>query len=156
MTTKKQKILFLDRDGVINKDPEGYFCDYNKIEYNYDLLDFVKNNYHDYLKVIVTNQSGISRGYYSVLDFKKLMNVMVNDLDEYGIKINDVKYSIGTNNYDMLRKPNPGMLLLSINKYNVEPTDCVMIGDKESDLLASEKAKIGSFIMYKEGMFKKE
>jgi len=145
------KILFIDRDGVINKDPNGYFIDYSKIEYNYDILEKIKEEFKSYIKIIVTNQSGIARGYYTELEFLRLMENMLGDLSKMGIEISDVYYapSLPENN-DYNRKPNPGMLIKGLEKYNADPKFCIMIGDKESDREAAKNANLGKFILYKE------
>lgn len=146
------KILFIDRDGVINKDNKGYTFKHSEIEYNYDALDYIRDNFHDYIKIIVTNQSGIARGFYSEEDFQELMVYMVRDLEQYNIFINDVFYAPympGSEHPD--RKPNPGMILRGLDKYKVKSNLCVMIGDKEDDYYAAKNAELGRFIYYIKG-----
>lgn len=148
------KILFIDRDGVINKDDEGYTFKHSEVKYNYDLLDYIKENFHDYVKIIVTNQSGIARNLYTEQDFKKLMVCMVRDLEQYNIFINDVyhaPYLPNSNHPD--RKPNPGMLNKGLAKYRTKPKECVMIGDKQTDYIAAKNANLGRFIYYVKGTF---
>jgi len=148
------KTLFLDRDGVINKDPDGYFYQYEKLEYNYDVLGYIIEKFPEHTIIIVTNQSGIGRGYYTVEDFQVLMKLMIRDLKEYGINITDVYHSPFTpegNHWS--RKPNPGMLLDAQKKYSIDMSQSTMIGDKDSDYQASVSAGVKNFILYKEGKF---
>ena len=83
------KAAFLDRDGVINIDYEyvGKKEDFKFKEGIFELLKFLQNK--GYKLFIVTNQSGIARGYYSEDDFHKLMNHMINELKKKDIEIMD-------------------------------------------------------------------
>ena len=114
----KQKALFLDRDGVINKDPDGYFCS-DDIEYNIDLLEYVRDNFQDYKIFIVTNQSGIERGYFTKNDFLSMMAHMINDLKPY-FNIEDIAYCPYISNDMECRKPNIGMFTYLIDKYDID------------------------------------
>ncbi len=146
------KILFLDRDGVINKDPHGYFCEYKDIEYNEDLILFVKENFEDYIKIIVTNQSGIARGKFAPEKFYDLMENIIKDMKNMGVNIDKYYFSPhlpASNHWD--RKPNPGMLEKGLKEYKVNPKHCVMIGDADTDFLAAKNARLSRFIYYNEG-----
>jgi len=148
------KILFLDRDGVINKDPNGYTYDYNTLEYNKDLIEYISRNFNDYIKIIVTNQSGIARGKYTKNDFLELSAYIINDLKKFEIIIDEIYYAPylpDSNHFD--RKPNPGMIIKGLMKYKINPKNCIMIGDKETDREAAKHAGIDNFIMYKEGLY---
>lgn len=159
MTILKQlnnlgKILFIDRDGVINKDENGYTFKYEEVEYNYDLLDFIKEKYPNHIKIIVTNQSGIARGLYTDKDFQILMKLMLDDLKDLGIYIDDVyhaPYLPNSNHPD--RKPNPGMINKGLSKYNINPANCTMIGDNITDYYAAKDARLGYFTYYVKGVF---
>jgi len=142
-----KKALFLDRDGVINADL-GYVYQYKDIEYIEGIFDLVKNfNLKDYLVIIVTNQSGIGRGYYSENQFKSLMEKIINDFKDYGARIDDYYFcscipkKIKSKNC-INRKPNPGMLLDAFKKHEINPRVSYMIGDKISDVYAGIKADL--------------
>ena len=148
------KILFIDRDGVINNDDRGYTHKYNEVTYNYDLLDYIKEHFNDYIKIIVTNQAGIAKELYTEEDFKQLMICMLRDLEQYGIGINKVYHAPHLSNSNHPdRKPNPGMITRGLEKYKVKPKYCTMIGDRISDYQAAKNAKLGRFIYYVKGVF---
>ena len=142
------KAVFLDRDGVINED-KGYV---HKIE-DFVFIDgiFEKlKKYQDegYLLIVVTNQSGIGRGYYTTEDFEKLTKYMVEQFAKKGIKITKVyhsPYRPEENTY--CRKPNPGMLLQAKEEFNIDMKNSIMIGDKESDMEAGRRAGVGTLIL---------
>lgn len=146
------KALFLDRDGVINKDPYGYFHDYNTIEWNFDLLDFVKDIYQDLPIFIVTNQSGIPKGKFTKQQFLALSASMLEYLDRYGLKVCQIYYSpYSKESYHYSRKPNPGMIMQAQKDWNIDLENSIMIGDKDIDKQASENAGIKEFLFYQEG-----
>lgn len=145
--TKPTKALFLDRDGVINID-HGYVHKIEDFEFKegiFEICSFfqVKN----FLLIIITNQSGIGRGYYTKNDFHKLSNWMIEQFKEKKISITDIFFSPALptdNSFD--RKPNPGMLLKAQEKYNISFSESWLIGDKKSDIQAGQNAKVKNLI----------
>ena len=116
--------VFLDRDGVINVD-KGYIfkaLDFEWIDGAQEAIKFLRN--HGYYVFIVTNQSGITRGYYTENDVKKLHQYVNKELKKIRTKIDDFFYSpyhpeISNKKYDHLenlRKPKTGMLELAYKK----------------------------------------
>lgn len=146
----KNKALFLDRDGVINID-HGYV---GKIE-DFDFIDGIfelcqKAQDKGYLIIIVTNQAGIARGYYTEEQFLELTKWMENEFKKKEIHITKTYYcpyhidaKITQYKKDSEdRKPKPGMLLKAIDKFNIDPKKSIMIGDKKSDIEAGRGAGI--------------
>lgn len=85
-----KKAFFLDRDGVINKD-HGYVSSWDKFELfetTYEALRLIKQ--HGYLIIVITNQSGIARSYFTESDFDHLMEQFKRDALEQNIEIDDV------------------------------------------------------------------
>jgi len=145
-----KKALFLDRDGVINHDA-GYTSkvdDFHFIEGIFELCRKAKQL--GYLIIVVTNQAGIGRGYYSEQEFLLLTEWMRRRFIAEGAPITDVyfcpyhiEYGIGRYRQDSFdRKPNPGMLLKAAEEYNIDLLHSIMIGDKESDLAAATSAGV--------------
>lgn len=149
-----QKCLFLDRDGVINED-YGYVYKIKDFVFKKDIFELCKKYLSGgFIIIIITNQSGIGRGYYTEKDFYKLTDWMKQQFLKKGIIITDVffcpyyekgidKYKKGFEN----RKPNPGMILKAAKKYNIDLANSVLIGDRKTDIEAGENAGIGNNIL---------
>ena len=139
------KALFLDRDGVINKDI-GYLCSIDKCEFIDGIFELCRDAIDKgYNIFIVTNQAGIARGYYTEEEFLEFSDWMNNVFLSHGINITKLYYCPHhpdfTGHCDC-RKPNPGMLIQAIREYNIDPSKSIMIGDKDTDMEAAEKAGI--------------
>jgi D-glycero-D-manno-heptose 1,7-bisphosphate phosphatase len=148
--------LFLDRDGVINYD-KGYTYsadDFHFIDGIFELCRAAKQR--GYLLIVVTNQAGIGRGYYTEQDFLNLTDWMKQCFIEQSVPLTDVFYcpyhpefGIGEYKKDSPdRKPNAGMLLRAAEKYQIDLLKSVMIGDKETDMLAAKYAGVGIRCFY--------
>ncbi|WP_458396762.1 D-glycero-beta-D-manno-heptose 1,7-bisphosphate 7-phosphatase [Campylobacter sp.] len=154
---EKIKALFLDRDGVINYDP-GYVYRIEDFEFMPGIFEalagFMALGYEIF---VVTNQSGIGRGYYSEDDFAKLSKYMIDEFKSYGVEIKKIYHCPHTPSDDCnCRKPKPGMILQALDEFNISLKDSLMIGDKPSDLEAARKAgvKSGYLIGQNDGEFK--
>lgn len=142
---EKIKALFLDRDGVINYDP-GYVYRIEDFEFMPGIFEalagFMALGYEIF---VVTNQSGIGRGYYSEDDFAKLSKYMIDEFKSYGVEIKKIYHCPHTPSDDCnCRKPKPGMILQALNEHNIDPQASLIIGDKPSDLEAARKAGVES------------
>ncbi len=144
------KALFLDRDGVVNVE-KNYLHKIEEFELMEGIID-VCHAYQDqgYLILIVTNQSGISRGYYSEEDFAHLSQWMIDHFKTFGITITRIYHCPHHESIDGLcecRKPEPGMFLEARKEYDLDMEHSVMIGDNERDIEASFKAGVGMNIL---------
>ncbi|EMY45907.1 D-glycero-beta-D-manno-heptose 1,7-bisphosphate 7-phosphatase [Glaesserella parasuis] len=153
------KAIFLDRDGTINID-HGYV-------HNIDDFRFIKGVGHalkqlqdkGYMLVIVTNQSGIARGYFSEAQFHQLTEWMDWSLDEdYGVVLDGIYYCPhhpeGIANYKKAcdcRKPKAGLLLQAISDLDIDPSKSIMVGDKLEDILAAKNAGVKVKILVRTG-----
>ena len=140
--------IFLDRDGIINEDI-NYLYKIDEFEFIDGIFDsclFLINL--GYKIIIITNQSGIARGYFTEKDFQKLNQWMLNQFKEKNIKILDVFHCPhGPDSSCFCRKPKPGMLLEAKSKYKIDMKKSWMIGDNETDILAANSAGIGNTIL---------
>ena len=145
---KKNKALFLDRDGVINKN-YGYVFSMKNFVWLKNVKKAIRYAYFKkYLIIIITNQSGVARGLYSESDIRKLHYEINKQLKIKNCKVHDFFYcpyhpKYGNKKYkrnSYLRKPNPGMILKAIKKWNINRNKSLMIGDKKIDMIASKKA----------------
>jgi len=144
--TTPNKALFLDRDGTINTE-KHYVYKKEDIVFLPGIFELLKKYLNDgYLIFIISNQSGIARGFYSEEDYSKLTSWMLNEFELKGIHITKVYHCphhptiTGPCN---CRKPKPGLILQAIEEFNINPEASVLIGDKKSDILAGENAGIG-------------
>jgi D-glycero-D-manno-heptose 1,7-bisphosphate phosphatase len=146
------KTIFLDRDGVINLE-KNYL---HKID-DFEFISGVFNacNYYEnlgYKIIIVTNQSGISRGYYSAEDYEILTNWMINQFKSRKIEILDTFHCPHSpNDKCKCRKPMPGMLLEAQKKYRINMANSWLIGDKEEDIIAAHNSGINNTIIVRSG-----
>ena len=148
-----KKALFLDRDGVINIEKEYLY----KIE-DFEFIDGIMTlcmHYQNlgYIIVVVTNQSGIARGYYSEHDFNVLSSWMVKEFDKYAIEINKVYFC--PHHTDIsgdceCRKPKPGMLLDAAREFDIDLKSSIIIGDKERDIEAGINAGLTETYLFDE------
>lgn len=155
---KVNKAIFLDRDGTLNVD-HGYvhqIDDFQFIEGSIEALQELKNM--GYLLVLVTNQSGIARGYFSEDQFLSLTEWMDWSLADRGVDLDGIYYcphhpeGQGEFKQDCdCRKPKAGMLLQAIKELNIDPERSFMVGDKIEDLQAGFAAKVRSKVLVKTG-----
>ncbi len=140
------KALFLDRDGTINVD-HGYVHSPEQFEFIDGIFDFCrKAQACGYLIIIITNQSGIARGYYAESDYQKLTQWMVGEFEKQGVCITDVLHSPDLSGPD--RKPEPGLFLKAQKKWNINMSASLSLGDKPRDVEAGERAGVGTNILF--------
>jgi len=148
----RSKVIFLDRDGVINEEV-GYLHKIEDFKFIHGVIDSCKNFLSlGYEIIIITNQSGIARGLYKLEDFHILNNWMLDKLRYEGINILDVFFCPhGPNDDCDCRKPKPGLFLNAKEKYDVDMKNSWMIGDKEDDIKAANSAGISQTILVRSG-----
>ena len=149
------KVAFLDRDGVINVD-YGYVVIQEQFEF-VDGVFTVCRLLRDlgYELIVVTNQSGIARGYYSEQDFLDLTAWMCEQFNRQGVPLLDVFYcphhpQAAILNYRQncrCRKPAPGMIEQACQKYPIDLQRSIMIGDQISDLQAAQAGGVSKFYL---------
>ncbi|MBM7866702.1 D-glycero-beta-D-manno-heptose 1,7-bisphosphate 7-phosphatase [Heliobacterium gestii] len=153
-TKPKRKAVFFDRDGVINQD----------IGYLYKIEDFVWNegaqaaikrlHQAGYLVIVVTNQSGVARGYYEEAQVVQLHQWMNEELGKVGAHIDDFFYcphhpEAKVEAYRKrcdCRKPAPGMLVRAQAKWNIDFNDSFLVGDKPRDIEAANRANVAGYL----------
>jgi D-glycero-D-manno-heptose 1,7-bisphosphate phosphatase len=141
-----QKVLFLDRDGVINKEKNYLY----KIE-EFDFIDgvFETCKYFQsegYKIIVITNQAGIARGKYTTDDYNILTKWMIEQFREKGIIISKVYCCPHHPEYSgecSCRKPNIGMIKNAWSQFNIDLSNSVLVGDKNSDIEAGIRVGIG-------------
>ena len=148
--------LFLDRDGVINID-YGYVSTKEDCDFIDGIFDLCRAaNRLGCSIFVVTNQSGIGRGYFTEQDFRKLSNWMCSVFVNQGVTIDKVyfcpyhpEHGIGPYKIDsLLRKPGPGMILQAAEEFGVDLARSVSVGDKETDIEAGIAAGVRHNLLY--------
>lgn len=149
----KRKAVFLDRDGTIIVDK----FETHKIED----LEFVKGieslkELQDvgYLLIVVTNQSGIGKGHYSIEEMNKFNNHMINELNKLGIEINEIYFCPHTvkDNCNCM-KPRDGMIKKAESEFNIDLKQSYLIGDQNSDIKAGIKAGLKQCYIVTTGLY---
>jgi D-glycero-D-manno-heptose 1,7-bisphosphate phosphatase len=153
----QSKALFLDRDGVINLD-HGYVHKPEDFEFVPGIFHLVRAaNVKNYKVIVVTNQAGIGRGYYTEAQFHALTRWMRQQFELNGGRIDAVyfcpyhpEHGVGYYRRESdCRKPAPGMLLQAQIEHNLDMQASVLVGDKPSDMAAGQVAGVGCLLHFR-------
>jgi D-glycero-D-manno-heptose 1,7-bisphosphate phosphatase len=143
-----KRALFLDRDGVVNVEV-GYLHRAEEVRFVDGIFSLCRTAVRlGYRLIVVTNQAGIARGYYSEADFHALMEFMRGEFRAEGVELDAVYYcpfhpEHGVGEYKREhedRKPGTGMLLRGARDFDVQLSESVMVGDRCSDVIAANAA----------------
>ncbi|MBF0196139.1 MAG: HAD-IIIA family hydrolase [Planctomycetes bacterium] len=146
-----RKVVFLDRDGVINEDL-GYLHDPEKFTLTPSCLEamtlLAKS---DYAVVVVTNQTGIGLGYFSHEDFFQVNRAMFRALKPSGISLEKIYYCPHSFSEPCTcRKPGVGMLQRAFNEMSLLKEGSYMVGDQESDVQAGKDFGVKTIRIHKD------
>lgn len=151
------KAAFFDRDGTINVNT-GHLYEPEKLMFVPGAPELIRSfNERGYLVIVVTNQAGIAKGYYTEAQMHELHRVMNERLEaEYGAHIDAFYFCPHhpdfTGECDC-RKPKTGMIERAIKEWNIDPAQSVMFGDKEHDIECAQKMGIeGRYIQQEIGL----
>lgn len=142
----KQKAVFLDRDGVINNPGENYYVfEIEKFIINKGIVEFLKAiKKKGYLVIVISNQGGIAKEFYSQADVENLHTYLKNELGKQRLSLEEIYYCRHHTDVEncICRKPDSQMLEKAIARFNIEPSISFFFGDKETDVMAGEKAGV--------------
>ena len=135
--TNKKRAIFLDRDGVINKEVNHLSnpAQFEFIPGSIEALKILKQK--GFLLIVITNQAGIARGLFSEETLNQIHNKMKGILNQNGIILDDIFYCPHHPDFTgacNCRKPKPGMILKAQRKYNIKLQASFMVGDTLSDI----------------------
>jgi D-glycero-D-manno-heptose 1,7-bisphosphate phosphatase len=143
--------LFLDRDGVLNED-QGYVHRWEDFRWIPGARETIAAfNRAGWWVIVVTNQSGVGRGYYSEAEMHALHARMAEELAQVGARIDAVYFcphhpeapEAAYRHPDPPdRKPNPGMILRALADWPIDREASVLVGDKSSDIEAAQRAGV--------------
>jgi|GEM_PF-1603226 len=151
MSDDNKKVLFLDRDGPINLVGPDCFVPNPKFFHFTDGIKEVCKEAQDkgYKIAIITNQTGVGKGDYTLSDMMRVHTHMLEGFDEAGVKIDDILYTLQPE--EPHRKPSPGMFNLVKEKWGLTDEDMrrsVAIGDRGKDAQAALLAGVGNVLWY--------
>ena len=141
-------VVFLDRDGTINYDA-GYINDVdNFVMYPYAAQAIRMLNINGFLVVVITNQSGLARGFFTEETLEEIHNKMTSDLLKQGAKIDGIYFCPHDPNAKVekdkavckCRKPETGLIDAALKELPVDKSKMYFIGDKHSDIMAGYKS----------------
>lgn len=144
-----KKIVFLDRDGVINKkaDEHCYITEVKDFVFNDGIFNVCsKFKEKGFEFIVITNQRGIARGLYSEEKLLEVHVYMKEQFYKHKIEILDIFYCPHENNMCNCRKPKDGMLKNACSKYNIDISNSILISDSKLDVSMGEKFGIGKNI----------
>lgn len=148
MLAMKAKALFLDRDGVINVD-KSYVYKVQDFEFCAGIFALCEFFLQKGFKIfVITNQSGIERGFYSEKDFEKLSEFMLGEFAKKGINISKVYHCPHLQGCEC-RKPKPGMILKAQAEFDIDLANSILIGDNFTDMQAGQNAGIKGLCLVK-------
>ena len=143
------RAIFLDRDGVINKEV-GFVFRVEDFVLNGDVIESLKKlQGAGFIFIVVTNQSGIAKELYTHEDVGKVHAHMLARLKENGITISEIYYCPHHSDVEpcICRKPDSGMLEKAIARFTIDVSMSFLIGDKERDIEAATKAGVHGILI---------
>ena len=153
----KAKAVFFDRDGVLNVDVSYLYKieDLRWVDGAREALAYLTEQ--GYKIFVVTNQSGIARGYYTIEEMNKLHEHMQTEIAKYGGKVEKIYFCPHHKEGKLAefaidcdcRKPKPGMLNQAFAEYELDKEACFLIGDSPRDVEAAEAAGIKGYLFKK-------
>ncbi|MEE3397160.1 MAG: HAD family hydrolase, partial [Succiniclasticum sp.] len=150
----EKKLCLLDRDGVLNVD-KAYLCKTEDVEWVPGSREAIAwLNRQGFQVVVVTNQSGVARGFFTEDVVRKLHDWMAAEVKKTGGEIASFYYcphlpGAAVGQYDVdcdCRKPKPGMILQALNDFEVKPCNAFLAGDSPRDVEAAEAAGVKGFL----------
>lgn len=141
MSSDLNKVVFLDRDGVINREKENYITsckDFELLPQVGEILKKIQDK--GFLLIVITNQSAINRGFSTHDEVTNIHNLMKEELQKFGVTISAVYYCPHRpdENCDC-RKPKTKLISIAIEEHDVDIGNSWFIGDKDSDIIAGKQ-----------------
>ncbi|MDQ1638916.1 MAG: D-glycero-D-manno-heptose 1,7-bisphosphate phosphatase [Pyrinomonadaceae bacterium] len=149
------RAVFIDRDGTISEEV-GYINHLSRFRlFTYSAAAVNQLHQNGYLAIVITNQAGVARGYFSEQMVQAIHQKMTADLETSGARLDAIYYcahhpSVGEPPYRLdcdCRKPKPGLLLRAARDYDIDLTKSWMVGDRYSDVELAANAGVKSALV---------
>jgi len=147
------KVVFLDRDGTINRDSADYVRSREDFEFLPGSLEAIKNlTLNGFVSIVITNQSAVPRNLISLSELESVHKLLTDTVALNGGEIKDVFYCphMPEDECDC-RKPEPGLIYQAREKYGIDLTAAVMVGDSAKDIECARRAGCGRAVLVKSG-----
>jgi D-glycero-D-manno-heptose 1,7-bisphosphate phosphatase len=143
-----KKAVFLDRDGTLIED-KGYMRNCDEIKLLTGVIEALSTlKKSGFELIIISNQSGIGRGLITKAEVEEINKYLTNLLISQGISLTAIYYCPHTpDDKCFCRKPNPGMVLLALNQYNINPKESFFVGDKHTDVETAINAGVNPVLI---------
>ena len=149
------RAVFIDRDGTISEEV-GYINHVSRFRlFPYSAAALKQLHDNGYLAIVITNQAGVARGYFSEEMVQAIHQQMTNDLESSGARVDAIYYcahhpTVGEPPYQLdcdCRKPKPGLLLRAARDYDIDLANSWMVGDRYSDIELAANAGVKSALV---------
>ena len=147
------KVVFLDRDGTINRDSPGYIKSREEFEFLPGSLEAIKIlTQNGFTNIVITNQSAVPRKLISVTELEAVHNMMIDAVAQCGAEIKDIFYCphLPEDGCDC-RKPEPGLIYQARAKYAIDLAAAVMVGDSARDIECARRAGCAKAVLVDSG-----
>lgn len=145
-----KKAVFLDRDGVINRELDDYAFRLEDFEILPDVVPALSElKRRGYILIVVSNQGGIGKDLFTIVDVERLHMHLRDFLGEYDITIDEIYYCVHhpISGSCICRKPDSLLVEKAIARFNIDVKKSFFIGDKERDVLAGEKVGVKGILI---------
>lgn len=145
-----KRALFLDRDGIINRELGRYVTSVDEFDILPTVVDALTMAHGaGFMLIIVSNQGGIAKGLYSMNDVREMQRQLESRLHERGVAITEGYYCPHHPDFGkcICRKPSPLMLEKAIARYGIDPSTSYFIGDSPRDPVAAEGAGVCGILL---------
>jgi D-glycero-D-manno-heptose 1,7-bisphosphate phosphatase len=154
MRLKREKVIFIDRDGVINQDPAGWtehsyvttWRDFHFLPGVFAALKKFKK--HRYKVIIISNQAGVGKGYFTNERLREITRKMAEEIRKQGGDVREAFYCTHTDEDNCAcRKPKTGLFDKAMKKYKIDAATTYYIGDTRRDILAGKEAGLKTILV---------
>jgi len=148
-----QKVIFLDRDGVINRDSPNYIKSRAEFEFLPGSLEAIRMlTENGYTIIVITNQSAVARKLISPEELNAIHEMMRGTVKKHGGRITDIFFCPHLPDDDCLcRKPKPGLIYQAKQRYDIDISCSVMVGDSVKDIECARQAGCGQAVLVSSG-----